>query len=262
MSKKLHLIAGLPRSGTTLLSSILNQNPKFEADISGPLARFVRAIIQESSAQGGYRFECPPEKRKQLLQGLCENYYDSSKEVNFNTNRGWPFLLPTMKDLYPNLKIIMCVRDVFRVVNSFETLVRKQPYAFTSMFSPEENINVYSRAETLLRNDKPLGFAYAAVKQGLTCEYKNDIMVLEYDMLAKYPKRTLESIYNFIEEPSFEHNFNDVEYSNSEFDGDVQLNNLHTTRKKVEHREPLVVLPPDLIGFINQNFPSVWKNQK
>ena len=88
--KKYHFIGGLPRSGTTLLSTILKQNPKFEASISGPLARFTRAIIQESSTQGGYRFECPPEKRKNLINGLFENYYDDpTKEVAFNTNQGW-----------------------------------------------------------------------------------------------------------------------------------------------------------------------------
>ena len=76
MNKKFHFIAGLPRSGTTLLSTILNQNPKFEASISGPLARFVRSIIYESSTQGGYKVECPLEKRKKLINGLFQNYYD------------------------------------------------------------------------------------------------------------------------------------------------------------------------------------------
>ena len=74
--RKYVFTAGLPRSGTTLLGTILNQNPRVSASISGPLARFTRAIIQESSSQGGYRFECPPEKRKKLINGLFENYYD------------------------------------------------------------------------------------------------------------------------------------------------------------------------------------------
>ena len=68
MTKKFVLTCGLPRAGTTLLGTVLNQNPNFHASISGPLARFVRAIIQESSSQGGYRHECPPEKRKQLIE--------------------------------------------------------------------------------------------------------------------------------------------------------------------------------------------------
>ena len=169
--KRFHLISGLPRSGTTLLSTILKQNPKFEASISGPLARFVRAIIQESSSQGGYRFECPPEKRKKLIKSLFENYHDDpNKEVAFNTNRGWGLLLPTVKDLYPDAKVLMCVRDIGWIIDSFEVLHRKNPYSYSRIFTPEENINVYTRAEALLKNDSTLGFAYNSLKQAITGE--------------------------------------------------------------------------------------------
>lgn len=258
--KKYHFIAGLPRSGTTLLSTILKQNPKFDASISGPLARYVRAIIQESSAQGGYRFECPPEKRKKLIKGLFDNYYDDdTKEICFNTNRGWPLLLPTIKDLYPESKMVICVRDIEWVVDSFETLVRKNPYNVSSMFSPDENVNVYSRAESLLSNSRTIGFAYGAVKQGITSEFKSSIMVLEYETLAKYPEQTMKALYKFIGEEYFNHDFDDVEASYDEFDEEVSLPGLHTTRKSVKFIERESIIPPDLIQMIRQNFPSVWK---
>jgi sulfotransferase len=256
--KKFHFIAGLPRSGTTLLSTILKQNPRFEASISGPLARYVRAVIQESSTQGGYRFECPPDKRKKIISGLFNNYHDDENtEVAFNTNRGWPLLLPTIKDLYPNAKVIMCVRDIQWVLDSFEMLQRKNPYTFTSMFSPDEAVNVYTRCETLLNPGRTLGFAYNAVKQGLTSEHKSSIMVLEYNLLAKDPVNSVKAIYNFINEPLFVHDFNDVEASYDEFDEDVQLPGLHTTRKKISFIERETVIPPDIINRVKGM--EVWK---
>ena len=256
--KKYHFIGGLPRSGTTLLSTILKQNPKFEASISGPLARFTRAVIQESSSQGGYRFECPPEKRKKLINGLFENYYDDpTKEVAFNTNRGWGLLLPTIKDLYPDSKLILCVRDISQILNSFEWLLRKQPYVFSSMFSPEENTNVYTRCETLMNPGRTLGFAYNAVKQAITSEYKSSIMIIEYDKLAKQPEFIMKTLYNFIEEPYFEHDFNDVEASYTDFDEDVQIENLHTTRKKVEFKPQDMIIPPDILQMVKNM--EVWK---
>ena len=84
-------------------------------------------------------------------------------------------------------------------------------------------------------------------------------MVLEYDQLARFPKMSMKKIYEFIGEEYFEHDYDNVSYSHSAFDDDVLLENLHTTRKKVEFKEPEMVLPPDLIQFINQNFPSVWR---
>jgi len=252
--------AGLPRAGTTLLGTILKQNPRFEASISGPLARYVRAIIYESSSQGGYKTECTPEKRKKIIAGLFENYYDDvSKEVCVNHNRGWGLLLPIIKDLYPESKLILCVRDINWILDSFEVLQRKNPYIFTSMFSPDESTNVYSRCQTLLRSDKTLGFAYEATKQALCSEFKSSIMVIEYEKLAKEPEFILKTLYNFIGEKYFKHDFNNVEASYDEFDEDVQLPGLHTTRKKVEFIERQTIIPPDLQQMVRQNFPSVWK---
>lgn len=245
--KKYHLITGLPRSGTTLLSTILKQNPKFESSISGPLARFVRAIIQESSAQGGYRFECPPEKRKKLINGLFESYYDDpTKEVCFNQNRGWGLLLPTIKDLYPDAKILMCVRDIGWILDSFEVLQRKNPYEFTNMFNPEENINVYTRCETLLNPGRSLGFAYNASKQAFFSEHKKSIMVIEYEQLAKDPESIIKALYAFIKEPLFKHDFSNVAASYDNFDDDVQLPGLHTTRAKVDFLQRNTILPMDI----------------
>ena len=256
--KKYHFISGLPRSGTTLLSTILKQNPLFEASVSGPLARFTRAVIQESSTQGGYRFECPPEKRKKLIGGLFDNYHDDlTKEVAFNTNRGWPLLLPTIKDLYPDSKMILCVRDLGWVLDSFETLQRKNPYIFTSMFSAEENTNVYTRCETLMNPGRTLGFAYNAVKQAITSEHKNSIMILDYVQLATQPEQTMKAIYNFIGEPYYQHDFNNVEAAYDEFDEDVQLPGLHTTRKQVQYIQRDTIIPPDIWNIVKGM--EVWK---
>ena len=138
-----------------------------------------------------------------------------------------------------------------------EVLHRKNPYSYSRIFTPEENINVYTRAEALLKNDSTLGFAYNSLKQAITGEHKNSIMVIEYDHLVKNPEVILKAIYNFINEPYFPHDFNDVEASYDEFDDEVQLPGLHTTRKKVEYIERQTILPPDIWNRVNGM--EVWK---
>jgi len=258
MDKKFYFISGLPRSGTTLLSTILNQNPKFQASISGPLARFVRAVIEQSSAQGGYRHQCNEDKRKKIIAGLFDNYYDTpEKEVFFDTNRGWGLMLPTIKDLFPYTKVIMCVRDIGWVLDSFETLARKNPYSVSTMFSEQENVNVYTRCQALLRDDRTLGFAHMALRQALTSSEKNMLMLIEYQRLCQQPKETLHAVYKFINQPYFEHNFNDVEVSYDEFDSDVNLKGLHTTRKKVEWIPRETIIPPDIWNMISGM--EIWR---
>ncbi|HIM20494.1 MAG TPA: hypothetical protein EYM28_07835, partial [Rhodospirillales bacterium] len=50
MPHKFHFIAGLPRSGSTLFSALLRQNPDFYADISSPVMGLVDGVIAQTSA--------------------------------------------------------------------------------------------------------------------------------------------------------------------------------------------------------------------
>jgi sulfotransferase len=45
----LHFISGLPRSGPTLLSALLSQNPCFYAGMSGPVAGFFTSLLGQMS---------------------------------------------------------------------------------------------------------------------------------------------------------------------------------------------------------------------
>jgi sulfotransferase len=247
MTKQFYFISGLPRSGTTLLSAILNQNPKFQASISGPLARFTRAIIEQSSAMSGYRHQCPAEKRKTIIHGIFDNYYDdTNKEVFFDTNRGWTLLTPFLKDLYPKTKLIVCVRDLNWILDSFEQLYRKNPYDKNLMIPDEYAKTVYSRCDYLMNESSTVGFAYMGLKEAITSAEKNMIMLVEYEQLCKNPAGMMTAIYNFIGQPYYQHDFDNVETSYDEFDDDVNVKGLHTTRKSIQWIERQMILPPDI----------------
>ena len=57
---------------------------------------------------------------------------------------------------------------------------------------------------------------------------------------------TLEAIYQFIGEPWFEHDFDNVVYDADEFDLALGAPGLHTIRRKVEFIPRQTVLPPQL----------------
>lgn len=247
-NKRCHFISGLPRSGSTLISTILNQNPTFYADISSPLARFVRAVITESHAGPGYHIQCDEAKRIKLIQSLVEAYnYDQDKEVCFNTNRGWSALLEVLAVTHPDAKVICCVRDINWILDSFELLFRKNPFAVSQLYGPDTAQTVYTRCDSQMTPGHTLRFAYDCLKEAITGPNKHKLLLVEYEELTKHPERTMRSLYKFINEPYYAHDFTTVEGSYDEFDADTKIVGLHKIRKGVTFIERESILPPDII---------------
>jgi sulfotransferase len=256
--KRYHFISGLPRSGSTLLTTILNQNPNFYSNISNPLARFVRSIITESHAGPGYALQCPESKRFELVQNLIETYHSHlDQEVCFNTNRGWTAILPILERTHPDAKIICCVRDIRWVLDSFEQLFKKNPFSLSRMYSDQEAESVYTRAYASMSPGHTVRFAYDSLKEAITGPQKHKIMLVEYENLARNPEMMMRAIYAFIDEPYYEHDFNNVEAAYDEYDIEAGIQGLHTIRRNIEFIEREPILPPDLWNeFANL---EVWR---
>ena len=119
----IHFISGLPRSGSTLLAALLRQNPRFEAGMSGPLAGLFGALLGEMSARNEYSVFIDDAKRERILHGLFDNFYaECTAEVIFDTNRGWCAWMPAIARLFPDAKVIACVRELPWVIDSIERL--------------------------------------------------------------------------------------------------------------------------------------------
>ena len=97
-----------------------------------------------------------------------------------------------------------------------------------------------------------------SVKQAMYSDERNQMIFVEYDALAKNPKSTMEKIYEFLGEPLFDHNFDDVEVSYDEFDEAAKIKDLHTTRKKVEYIKRQAIIPADL--WARYESISFWKD--
>ena len=96
------------------------------------------------------------------------------------------------------------------------------------------------------------------VQHSLTCLENKQICYVEYDTLVKNPKGTMQQIYQFLGEPWFEHDFNNVEDSYDEFDDSAQIKGLHTVRKKVQYIQRNPVIPSDLWNHYAGH--SFWLN--
>ncbi len=259
---RFHFIAGLPRSGSTLLSAILRQNPRFHAAMSTPVGGLCNLLLNQMGGNQEFAVFLNEEKKKDILHSIFESYYkdQSEKEVIFDTNRIWTSKLAPLKQLYPDAKVLCCVRNVAWVMDSFERLYRRNAFDYSRIYGPEERGTVYTRCESLAKLDRVVGFAWAGLKEAYYGEYSSSLLVIDYKLLTRFPAKTMEMIYQFIGEAPFEHDFNDVEYDEPEFDSMMGAKGLHRVKGKVEFKPRRTVLPPDL--FDKYDKLAFWKDQR
>lgn len=262
MNKTYHFISGLPRSGSTLLSAILKQNPRFTAGISDPLQMYANSIIRDTSSAVGMAAVVNNERQIELIRDLFDSYYKHGNEVCFNTNRGWAADTALLATLFPKFKMIVCLRDIQWILNSFELLHNKNPLTIKPIYHHQQLSTVYERTNMLLGNIPNFsGYVSAPVnniRQSMFCREVSQICYVEYDTLVKHPKFAMQQIYQFLGESWFEHDFNNVEDSYDEFDEQTKIIGLHDVRKRVEYKPQQVVIPDDIW---HQAEPlSFWKN--
>ncbi|MCJ8272470.1 MAG: sulfotransferase domain-containing protein [Psychrosphaera sp.] len=246
--QQVHFISGLPRAGSTLLAGILRQNPTFHAAMSSPLAALTGTCLEQIGAGGEFFTFFDEPKRKRMCHALFDAYYQDKDdfEVIFDTNRIWTARLHQLTGLFGDFKVICCVRNPAWVMDSFERIYRKNPFDYSRMFNPQSRQTVYSRCESLINAAGTVGSAWTALKEAFYGDHSDRLLLIDYDLLAQHPQRTIQLLYQFIGLPAFSHDFDNVDYQENEFDQKLGVKGLHNVRRKVTFEARRSILPPDL----------------
>lgn len=257
--QKFHFISGMPRAGSTLLSAILRQNPRFRAGMTSPVGALFSGVLDQVAAGSEFGPVVSTAQRQALLRGLFGSYYadEPAGSVIFDTSRLWSSKLPAVRDMFPQAKVIACVRNVAWVMDSIERLYRANPYENTRLFNDHiERNTVYSRVDTLAQRNRLVGFAWSAIKEAFYSEQADSLLVVDYDLLATAPEQVLPLVYKFLGEPWFEgHDFKNLSFDAPEFDAALGLAGMHKVRPQVAVEPRHTVLPPDLFAqYSNMSF--------
>lgn len=255
-----HFISGLPRSGSTLLAALLRQNPRFYAHMSSPLAGMVDAMLGEMSDRNELAAFITDEQRRRVLRDLFASYYGAelATEVIFDTSRQWCSKLPVLSELFPDFRIIACVRQVPWIVDSLERAIQRNALRPSFMANFQTGSTVYNRIEGVASGEGIVGFSYNALKDAFFGKHARHLMLMQYETLVRDPAMAMAAIYDFIGESPFRHDFDNVLLDVDEFDERAGMPGLHRVGRKVVGPERTTVLPPDIFRrFENDAF---WLN--
>lgn len=259
--KEYYFISGLPRSGSTLLSAILRQNPDFYADIASPVDSMISTTIDVlTNSESNHSVQ--EEQRKNVLYGIFNGYYEHiKKQVIFDSSRMWTRKTNVLRALFPNTKILCPVRDIVSILNSFEFISSKNP--FHTKTTTKNNDNVFARCDGMMdKNGGIVAGPWIYLQEGYALNPEM-ILFIEYDKLCKEPENTIRMVYEFLNKPYYPHDFENVEYSNETFDRSCNLKDLHTVNKRVEYNPPRCVLPPEIVKKYREMSMEFWtKNHR
>jgi sulfotransferase len=260
LQASIHFISGLPRSGSTLLSAILRQNPRFHAAMTGPVGSLIEAMLRNMSMANETSIFITDAQREALLRSVFDTFYADvpSGDVVFDTNRLWCTKLPLLATMFPKARVICCVRDIPWIFDSIERLIRTNKFQPSGIFNFEPGGTVYSRVEGLGAGTGMVGYAWNALHEAWCSEQADRLLLLTYETLTSNPGHAINAVYDFIGEKPFAHDFENIEFDATEFDRRLGTPGLHTVGQRVEATLRQSLLPIALIRKYEGD--SFWRD--
>lgn len=254
--KRYYFIAGLYRSGSNLLSSLLSQNPLFH---TGPISSVMGIMenLEEHIKNDEYYLASPePRRAHSVISSIIHSYYsDVDKPVVFDKNRAWTSHVNYIENYIKQPAKILCpVRSVDEIVTSFLTLIHKNESKtkFCSLdrriISCNEELNDLNRCRFILNEN--FNNNYNSLKFAFDNNLQDRLLLIEYNDLVLNPNETMERVYDFLGEEYFEHDFQNIVNNNVVDDKDYyNMPGLHDVRTtlSIESKDPKDILPKEII---------------
>lgn len=241
MTKSFFFDSGLPRSGSTLLSSILNQNSQIHAGSLSPVFELMHTIHSYLNVSEQVKAYPKPECNHKIVSSVLENYYsDVKKPYVIDKSRAWIGNISFIRHyITPNPKIICTVRHPLDILSSFIDLIHKHPdetsFLDKALISQGMSLTDDNRCEFLM---SPSGVVFNSMN-GLAKAFhegdKNFIHLIDYDDLVSNPVKVLNDVYEFLELEPYQHDLTKIANDHREKDSEVYgLSTMHKVKPRIE----------------------------
>jgi sulfotransferase len=233
-------LSGLPRTGSTLLSSILSQNPEIHAEGNSAVCQLMwdmqcsvyRSCNEQLTASN--RIDTGIE----LIKNIPNVYYkDITASTVIDKCRSWtlPDNVAMLNKYFEHKpKIIVLERPLVEIVQSFVALRQAN--------------NWQGDLEQGLLDDwsEPIMRSYEGVKWA-KANNNGEFLFVQYDDLVNNTKSTVDKLYEFCELESFDHDFNNIVNKHPENDEVYGMLGQHDVRPTIAKRDLDVTLSDAII---------------
>lgn len=228
----------MPRSGSTLLSNILAQNHALHVTGTSGLPSMLWNFYDNWNKDKVIKATENSNKRKTVLKGMFESYHDTGKQYVFNKSRTWLAIIDMVEAfLQKPVRIIVNIRHINGILSSFEKLYQADIRALQSTNADMEYMMIQkSRIEHLMSDRGLIGAAYNSIMNAVHTGHRDKLLPVDYDYFTRNPELCLKTMYDFLEIPAYEHDFNNIKQTIFENDAEFGLMNLHAIRPHIDIR--------------------------
>lgn len=216
-------LAGLPRSGTTLLGNLLQQHPDITVEMDSCLSDILTNISQHSEkvyTETQHTMKDMKILYKSFMRAGISSWLENLCYTNIyvDKDRSWAVDFDLLFNLVPSAKVIFVVRDLRGVISSMEKMETEnrimgpstpELYPFDSREEYHDVDLMDKRIESYMRTDMMYTPLFA-LKEILDCErkYLKNFKFVKYEDFIEHPQKTLSEIYMFIDA---DHHSNDLD---------------------------------------------------
>ena len=248
-------LAGLPRTGSTVLGEILNQNDNIHVSPASPLSEIVGDVLAKwrmnTVTLKAYQH---PEQLPNVWRGIREGLYrHRSEPVIIDKSWAWHMndaIDSTRKILGEEMKVICTVDNIADCIASFIMLIRTNPdyvsYIDEYLRSQRLELNDANRCDALMdpKIGTSIGWCYENLKAAWQGRNRKNLLLIERADLVADPERVLENLYDFLGIPELStwgdnqgHFFDRIEKEITEDDGAAYgIPNLHKLGPRLRDR--------------------------
>ena len=248
MKKQIHFLSGVPRSGSTVLAAILNQNKQTHVSTTSGLVFALDALANVWHSQG-LLGENDKERTKlaRTMGAVLDTFYEDVEEpVIIDKGRGWPIptILSAMSQVLGSKpKIIATVRSI---PDCMASLVRVAKPDDLDAFMDSGILSTHLKA------------AYISLQTGY--EFAPECFcIVEYEDLVAEPKAQLARIHKFLDLPDFDYDFTaidgaSVQEDDEELHGYEGIHDIAPVLAKQHNEDPKDVLKHHYSSFCQPEF--------
>jgi sulfotransferase len=241
MVKKIFYQSSLPRAGSTLLQNILSQNPDIYGSATSGMCELL--LNSRNSYSNGTEFKAQDQKiMDEGFKGFCKQglygFYNNITDRKYVVDkcRGWSVMYDFINWYDEDPKIIIMIRDLRSIVSSLEKKFRENQHINANIQNWESlsGTTVDKRVELFLTSLPPLTLPLEVVYDIIVRKISNKCLFIKFEEFNSNPENEMQKIYNYLQIPYYEHDFNNIKQVTQEDDSYYRPFGDHKIRNKVE----------------------------